>query len=177
MVQKKPYKSTKINLPSLRFYYFQLGLKKADNCMIDTSKRLLLQVLTIPPSGSPRDQGIGLSEKPRANSRERLYRDFVRIKSLPKRHLSAAMIVDIWMWTGCFFSRVNKWLLRGFDTFMPTLSELQEVGQRRICQNLSLICWYLLFVNGDLWVLLLLIVIHSGWLHDLSIPKVAPCLV
>ena len=29
--------------------------------MVDTPKSLLLQVLTIPPTGSPRDQGIGLS--------------------------------------------------------------------------------------------------------------------
>ena len=40
--------------------------------MIDTPKSLLLQVLTIPPSGSPRGQGIELSEKPKTNSRERL---------------------------------------------------------------------------------------------------------
>ena len=35
--------------------------------MIDTPKSLLLQVLTIPPSGSPRDQGIGLSDKLKTN--------------------------------------------------------------------------------------------------------------
>ena len=63
--------------------------------MIDTPKSLLLQVLPIPPSGSPRDQCIGLSEKPKTNSRERLCQDFARIKSLPKRLLSAAMIVDV----------------------------------------------------------------------------------
>ena len=62
--------------------------------MKDTPKNLLLQVLKIPPSGSPRDQGIGLSEKPKTNSRERLCRHFARTKSLPKRLLSAARIVD-----------------------------------------------------------------------------------
>ena len=40
--------------------------------MADTPKSLLLQVLIIPPSGSPRDQGIGLREKPKTNLRERL---------------------------------------------------------------------------------------------------------
>ena len=38
--------------------------------MIDTPKSLLLQVLNKRPSGSPRDQGFGLSEKPKVNSRK-----------------------------------------------------------------------------------------------------------
>ena len=53
--------------------------------MKDTPKSLHLQVLTIPPSGSPRDQ---------TNSIERLCRDFARIKSLPKKLLSVAIIVN-----------------------------------------------------------------------------------
>ena len=62
--------------------------------MIDTPKSLLLQVLNKGLSGSTRDQGFGLSEKPKTNSRERLSKNFVRIKSLPKRLLSAAMVAD-----------------------------------------------------------------------------------
>ena len=62
--------------------------------MIDTPKSLFLQVLTVPPSGSPGDQSIRLSEKPKTNSRESPSRDFARIKSLPKRLLSVAMIAD-----------------------------------------------------------------------------------
>ena len=62
--------------------------------MIGTPKSLLSQVLTMPPSGSPRDQGIGLSENPKTNSRERLSWDIASIKSLPKKILSAATGVD-----------------------------------------------------------------------------------
>ena len=40
-------------------------------------------------------------------------------------------------------------------------SELPGVGQRRTCQNSSVIYRYLSFVNGDLKVLLLLILIYS----------------
>ena len=46
-------------------------------------------------TGSPRDQGIVLSENPKTNSRQRPSRDFASIKSLPKRFLSAAMVADI----------------------------------------------------------------------------------
>ena len=60
--------------------------------MIGTPKSLLSQVLTMPPSGSPRDQG--LSENPKTNSRERLSWDIASIKSLPKKILSAAIVVD-----------------------------------------------------------------------------------
>ena len=62
--------------------------------MIGTPKSLLSQVLTMPPSGSPRDQGIGLSENPKTNSRERLSWDIASIKSLAKKILSAAIVVD-----------------------------------------------------------------------------------
>ena len=62
--------------------------------MIGTPKSLLLQVLTMPPSGSTRDQGIGLSENPKTNPRERLSCDIAIIKSLAKKILSAAIVVD-----------------------------------------------------------------------------------
>ena len=54
---------------------------------------------------------------------------------------------------------------------LPILSELQEVVKRRTCQNSSVIHQYLSFVNGDLQVLLLLIVIHSEGLYVLSVAK------
>ena len=55
--------------------------------MINTPKTLLLQVLTMSPAG------IGLSEKLQTNSRKNSL-DFARIKCLPKRLLSAAMVAD-----------------------------------------------------------------------------------
>ena len=88
--------------------------------MLDTPNSLLFQVLTIPLSGSLIDQVIGLSEKLKTNSGERLCRDLVRVKSLPKRLLSVAMIVEfsfelITIFTvmclnvdRLFFSRENK---------------------------------------------------------------------
>ena len=110
------------NFLSLKFCYFQLGSKKkqTDTYMLDTPNSLLFQVLTIPLSGSLIDQVIGLSEKLKTNSGERLCRDFVRVKSLPKRLLSVAMIVEfsfelITIFTvmclnvdRLFFSRENK---------------------------------------------------------------------
>ena len=55
--------------------------------MIDTLKTLLLQVLTMSP------KGVGLSGKLQTNSRLQTL-DFARIKCLPKRLLSAAMVAD-----------------------------------------------------------------------------------
>ena len=60
---------------------------------------------------------------------------------------------------------------------LPILWELQEVGQRRNYVNSTVIYWYLSFMNGDLRVLLFLIVTHSEWLYDLSVPNAAPRLV
>ena len=50
---------------------------------------------------------------------------------------------------------------------LSILSEIQEVDQRRNCQNSPVICRHLSFVNEDLQVLLLLFVIHSERLYDL----------
>ena len=60
---------------------------------------------------------------------------------------------------------------------LPIISELQEVGQRRNCRNSLMICRHLSLVNEDLQVLLLLFVVHSEQLYDLSVPKAAPWLV
>ena len=57
--------------------------------MIDTLKTLLLQVLTMSP------KGVGLSGKLQTNPRKNSHSlDFARIKCLPKRLLSAAMVAD-----------------------------------------------------------------------------------
>ena len=119
-MQKKHCKSTKFSIFKVLLFSTWLKKKQTDSYMLDTPNSLLFQVLTIPLSGSLIDQVIGLSEKLKTNSGERLCRDFVRVKSLPKRLLSVAMIVEfsfelITIFTvmclnvdRLFFSRENK---------------------------------------------------------------------
>ena len=119
-MQKKHCKSTKFSIFKVLLFSTWFKKKQTDSYMLDTPNSLLFQVLTIPLSGSLIDQVIGLSEKLKTNSGERLCRDFVRVKSLPKRLLSVAMIVEfsfelITIFTvmclnvdRLFFSRENK---------------------------------------------------------------------
>ena len=57
--------------------------------------RSVLQVLTIPPSGSLRDHCIGLCKNSKNKHKRKLSGDFASIKSLPKRLLPAVMVADV----------------------------------------------------------------------------------
>ena len=112
--------------PSLKFYYFPTWWLLYDRHI-----------------GSPRAQGIGLSENSKINARERPFPDSASIRSLKKRLLSTTIVAYI-----CFesintitvmclnvgrliFFKKTKWLLIGFD--LDQLSQ-QIVGHLLRCE-------------------------------------------